>query len=444
MEKGLDPQHFEALYPEDTRFEEVQKLLGFIKAGNSCQLIAAPAVGRSSVMGLLAYNKTVRIKHLGENQKWFHFVHMDFSEVKKRPLYDVTKFMLLSIAYSLSERNKQEEYAAVNQFLKEGLEFNDELVLFQSLKKAIDYLAIEKELTIVLLFDRFEHYLPEVEEQFFLNLRILRNRAKYRFSCVFSINRPLEDLLEVATMSEFYEYIEGHMVYLRLYDAVGIQFRFSYTEKVSEKKAAESTKEEIIRLTGGHGKLVRLAHEGILAEEKVPENLHEFLQKKPSMTTALAELWNFLNPAEQYYLKNISTASEPIPYLENIEIVRDKKLIIPLFSDYIEGIDVSLAQQFTYNAEQNEICKGGEPISDTLSPSEFRLLRYLILHAERVSEKEELINAIWNDSQTQEGVTDQALDQIIYRLRKKIEADPNNPQYLLTIKGRGVRFTSGS
>jgi DNA-binding winged helix-turn-helix (wHTH) protein len=438
----MDPKHFESLYPEDSRLEEVQKLLSYIKSGNSCQVVAAPAVGRSSIMGLLSYNRNVRLKHLGENQKWNHFVYMDFSEVKKRPLYDVTKFMLLSIAYSLSERSKKEEYEVVNQFLKEGLEFNDELVLFQSLKKAIDYLAIEKELTIVLLFDRFEHFLPDVTEQFFLNLRILRNRAKYRFSCVFSVNRPLEDLLEIPTMSEFYEYIEGHMVYLKLYDPVGIQFRFSYTEKVTEKTVPEEAKKQIIDLTGGHGKLARLAHEALLTEEVLPEDIHLYLKNKGSIKTALSELWNFLTPAEQFYLKNLKTSSEGNAYLENIAIVHEGKITIPLFTEFVDELEIANQQTFIYNSEQNEICKGAESISDTLSPSEFRLLRYLILHPDRVSEKEELINAIWSDSKTQEGVTDQALDQIIYRLRKKIEDDPNNPKYLLTIKGRGVRFIS--
>ena len=43
---------------------------------------------------------------------------------------------------------------------------------------------------------------------------------------------------------------------------------------------------------------------------------------------------------------------------------------------------------------------------------------------------------------TTEGVTDQALDQLIFRLRKKIEDDPNNPEFIQTIKGRGLKFSN--
>src|SRR5205814_74896 len=101
---------------------------------------------------------------------------------------------------------------------RESLSFRDELVLFQGLKDAIDYLALEKKLTIVFLFDRFEDYIPTVSAEFFTNLRILRNRAKFQFSVVFSLNRPLEMVLEPAQLADFYEFVAGHQIYLRMYD----------------------------------------------------------------------------------------------------------------------------------------------------------------------------------------------------------------------------------
>jgi DNA-binding response OmpR family regulator len=81
------------------------------------------------------------------------------------------------------------------------------------------------------------------------------------------------------------------------------------------------------------------------------------------------------------------------------------------------------------------------PISDKLSPSEFKLLKYLIENKERLCTKDEIINSVWTDQKTQEGVTDQALDQIFYRLRKKIEKDPTSPHYIHTIKGKGYKLS---
>src|SRR6185503_7672965 len=105
-------------------------------------------------------------------EKWTHFVYMDFSEVRRRSLHEVIKFILISLSYSLSERNLSEEHEMINTFLREAIEFSDELVLFQALKKSIDYLSIQKELTIVFLFDRFDQYIPDIDDQFFSNLKI--------------------------------------------------------------------------------------------------------------------------------------------------------------------------------------------------------------------------------------------------------------------------------
>ena len=101
----MEEKHFEALYPENALFSEIDKLLGFVKAGKSGQLIGLPGAGRSDLLELLAYNKNIRDKHLGENSKYVHFVLVDFSELRKRPLFDVMKLSLLLMVDMLSCRN---------------------------------------------------------------------------------------------------------------------------------------------------------------------------------------------------------------------------------------------------------------------------------------------------------------------------------------------------
>jgi len=210
----MEIQHFESLYPNNTRFEEIEKIISFVKEGNSCQVVSAAGVGRSNLLGLLSYNRNIRIKHLGQNQKNFHFVLLNFSEIRKKPLVDATKFIFLEILDSLRERGMKKDYEYVNQIFKDSVEFSDELVLFAGLKKTIDYFALEKNLTLILLFDRFEEYVPMLTSEFFANLRVLRNRAKYHFSIVFSLNRPLEDLVEPSLFADFFEYVAGRIFYL--------------------------------------------------------------------------------------------------------------------------------------------------------------------------------------------------------------------------------------
>jgi DNA-binding winged helix-turn-helix (wHTH) protein len=439
----MDNSHFESLYPEDTRFAEIEKILSFIKEGSSCQVVSVPGAGRSNFLGLLTYNHNVRVKHVSEQrQSWFHFVYLNFSEIRRRPLLDVTKFIFLNLVDSLRERKKDEEFEIANKIFKESLSFKDELVLFQGLKKTVDYLALEKELTIVFLFDRFEEYVSVVDSDFFANLRILRNRAKYRFSVVFSLNRPLEEILESSFLADFYESVVGKIIYLPIFDKVGIDFRIEYLEKITEKKIDKKLLAEILELTGGHSSLMLLSAEALLASEQSFKDklaLRKFLLEQKTIRNTLASIWNSLTPEEQNLF--IENANDKDEYLLNVGLIKNGFLTIPLFSDFIKDKQ-SLSKQdehFSTN-ESSEILKGETILSDKLTSLEYKLLKFMLENKERILEKEEIINAVWKEAKTTLGVTDQALDQLVFRLRKKVEDDPNNPQHIQTIKGRGFRF----
>jgi len=70
-----------------------------------------------------------------------------------------------------------------------------------------------------------------------------------------------------------------------------------------------------------------------------------------------------------------------------------------------------------------------------LSPKEYDLLRVLVQHAGKVLTHKFLLNALWDDS------TDaQYLRVYVRQLRQKIEADPEQPHYVLTETGIGYRL----
>lgn len=436
------PKHFESLYPENTRSEEISQLIPFIQKGQSVQLVGLPGTGKNNILNLLSYNKEVREKHFGKYETTIHFVYIDCSEIKNRPLTDFIKFVLISLSYSLNERAMIEEANTINGILKEALSFQDELILFQGLKKSIDYLTAEKKLTIIFSLDRFDEALNSVTSQFFANLKILRNRAKYRFSVIFGISRPLEELIDPMMLSEFYDFVVGNIIYVRLHDEVGMAFRLSFLEKSTRDKRDDNVKKEIVRLTGGHGKLTRIAYESVLSEQGKIEKLEEFLLKKPTVQGALFEIWSSLLPSEQISLKGIASGEKNAPssFIENVGLVENGVITIPLLEKYLTTLSVQSTQKIEYDIDKNDILQGGVSISEKLSPSEFKLLLYLINNTGRICTKDEIIQSVWKEQKTLEGVTDQALDQIFYRLRKKVEEDPANPHYIHTIKGKGYKF----
>ncbi len=438
---SAEPTHFESLYPPDSRKEEIEKIISYIKSGNSAQVISLPGVGRSNVLRLLAYNTKARTLHLGENQKWFHFVMLNFSEIKKRPLSDSTKYMFLELVDSLQERKMDEEYKFTKNILDECIKSEDELVIFQGFKKTIDYLCLQKELTIVLLFDKFEEYVSVVEPIFFENLKVLRDRVKYRFSTVFPLNRPLEETVGHETLSTFYEFLVGNLVYLTLADEKIRSFRLSYIEKLAGKNVDKNVLNEIMRLTGGLGKLW-LVSVNTCIQEDLKNNISDSLLKNTQTKAVLSEIWKSLTPFEQNLIINGKVHEST--HLVAVGLVKNNKFAVPLLEAYAKNPSggLGIKRTITYDGQTNEIKRGEIILSEGLTSSEFKLLKFLVTNPEKILGRDEIVNGVWGNQASTAGVTEQALDQLIFRLRKKIEENPNAPTHIQTVKGRGFKFTA--
>lgn len=74
----------------------------------------------------------------------------------------------------------------------------------------------------------------------------------------------------------------------------------------------------------------------------------------------------------------------------------------------------------------------------SLTAKEFDLLLYFARHPGRAFTRMQLLDAVWGT--TFEGY-EHNVNTHINRLRSKIETDPANPQYVLTVRGVGYRFT---
>jgi DNA-binding response OmpR family regulator len=74
-----------------------------------------------------------------------------------------------------------------------------------------------------------------------------------------------------------------------------------------------------------------------------------------------------------------------------------------------------------------------------LSAQQFRLLSLLYERPGQVVSRIELVAAVWGDEQAA-GVSDQALDALIRRLRDRLSALDPDQTYIDTVRGHGVRL----
>jgi DNA-binding response OmpR family regulator len=73
----------------------------------------------------------------------------------------------------------------------------------------------------------------------------------------------------------------------------------------------------------------------------------------------------------------------------------------------------------------------------TLTAQEFKLLKFLVSSPGTVYSRERLLNEVWG---YQVYPTSRTVDNHILRLRQKLERDPGNPQFFVTVHGTGYKF----
>lgn len=158
-------------------------------------------------------------------------------------------------------------------------------------------------------------------------------------------------------------------------------------------------------------------------------------------------------------LKTIS-ADTPVIILSAITEVVDKVLLLELGADdYVtkpfsprelmarvqaairrRRKPAAISETYNFGAcmidfSRMKALRAGEEVA--LTSLEFKLLRFFTANAERVLTREALLNDVWGYNSYP---TTRTVDNLILKLRQKLELDPANPRHLLTVHGAGYKF----
>ena len=84
------------------------------------------------------------------------------------------------------------------------------------------------------------------------------------------------------------------------------------------------------------------------------------------------------------------------------------------------------------------LTKAGQAVE--VSPKEFALLHFFLQRAGQALSREEILNRVWGH---EVNVTPRSIDRFVATLRRKIEADPHHPEFILTAREFGYKFAAG-
>ena len=127
--------------------------------------------------------------------------------------------------------------------------------------------------------------------------------------------------------------------------------------------------------------------------------------------------------------------SERNIYDKILEIVNEADISID------REVDVNLGEiqigELVIIPGQHRVLRQGKEVN--LTNIEFRILYMLAIHQGITLSKEKIYNYVWNGEYLQD---DSNITSHVRRLRKKIENDPSQPEYIQTVRGVGYKINS--
>lgn len=115
--------------------------------------------------------------------------------------------------------------------------------------------------------------------------------------------------------------------------------------------------------------------------------------------------------------------------LARVKAVLRRTAVVPKEMDQHSFADVEV------DLKRCRVLKSGKVID--VSSKEFELLKYFICHSGEVLSRDRLLEEVWG---YENYPTTRTVDTHLVRLRQKLEPDPEQPQYFLTVHGTGYRF----
>ena len=112
---------------------------------------------------------------------------------------------------------------------------------------------------------------------------------------------------------------------------------------------------------------------------------------------------------------------------------------VPLAPDDFESSVISYFRRIRIEKDSHRTWILNKELIPPLSALQFNFLTLLSKSSGRVFSRSEIINFVWSNQESI-GVTDQALDALVRRLRKRLSELDSQHHYIITVRGQGFRL----
>jgi hypothetical protein len=312
---------------------------------------------------------------------------------------------------------------------------------------------------LVLLFDEFDEPFEQLDGRVFLNLRALKDKYRRRIDFVTGTNRRLSNIRRGRDVDEFVELFEPFTRFLGPLPKPDVDGVISWVAGQEGYTFDDEDRAFLYHHADGHlGLLLAVTRAlGEVTGEPVRDpgqdwlihrQVREQLDRDANVQGECRKLWDDLTESQRDALMAVVGSEQEVDS-RAIESMRRKGMIRPgedlLFSPVFEGFvrRQRLTRRRRHEGVQVDVESGkvwvdGQEIP-TLTELEYRLLLLLYGQLDKICDKYQIVEAVWGEEYIDQ-VDDARIDKLLSRLRAKVEPDPHNPRYIVTVRGRGYRL----
>ncbi len=434
----------QARYTLAYRATQARQVMDWVRAGQSGCLIGLRGAGKSNFFHFLL-RQDVQQHYLGPDHANFVLVLIDLLALVERADWVIYSRILDRLLDKLDllkiEKETVQELRALYQRVVRS---RDPLNAQRAVERFMDVFCQQPQGRVVLLLDEFDAVFRSLDPSLFRCLRAIRDMHKDQVSYIITVASDLAHLRDdLAPVEHFYRLVSRNTCGLGPYDAADARRMIDYLASRRSVELGATDIARLIELSGGHAGLIKAtlsllwgAHQdGGLAE------LTPGLSGEPAIQTECRKVWDSLPESEQAALRALARGMHADPLaLHSLEIkglVQRGRLFSPLFADFIplpaQGLSVRRSPPVVQIADRRV---------ETLTELEFETLAFLYERQGQVCTKDELIANVYRQQYDRMagGVSDEALQTLISRLRNKIEPERQRPRYIVTVRGEGYKL----
>jgi len=441
------------MLPDTLRRADRAYILRRTADGDCCAIVGLSNSGKSYLLRTLAGSA-------GEESAAGLFVYVDFNlmlEASEQGFYELVLRCLMEELRGPEQRSDvlSRLQNAYRTLVAPPSAFQIPLSFSEALTAVCESLPTQ----LVLLFDEFDEPFEQIEGRAFLNLRALKDKYRSRLCYVTATDRRLLSIRRGRDVEEFIELFEPFTRFLGGLEADDVEQVIAWLASQEGYTFDDEDRAFVQHHADGHlgllvatcralgevtGQPVRDAGQDWLIHRQVREQLDRDL----TVQSECRKLWDDLTESHQEALMAIVGAEESIDE-RALDSLRNKGLLRPgddlLFSPIFEGF--VRRQRLTrrrrvegvrIDVESGSVWVNGRQ-TPTLTDLEYRLLLLLYGRLDKICDKYQIVEAVWGEEYIDQ-VDDARIDKLLSRLRAKIEPDPRQPQYLITVRGRGYKL----